>query len=80
MEEKLVQIQIENLTIVADRNSGILYGIGDNRIAKPILVDIPYSDFFGKLIIDQEKYHEYLHKNGIENNCSACGGCHEKTE
>jgi len=80
MEEKLVQIQIENLTIVVNRESGILYGIGDDRIARPILVDNPFSPGFGKLILDPEKYHQYIEKTEPKSECSACSGCHDETE
>lgn len=79
MEEQLKKINIDVATILVEKESSMLYAVVKGGIAKPILVNIPYSDALGNLVLDPEVYHNYLHENGFEHShveeCCNCEGC-----
>lgn len=79
MEEQLKRINIDVATILVEKESSMLYAVVKGGIAKPILVNIPYSDMLGNLVLDPEVYHNYLHENGFEHShgeeCCNCEGC-----
>lgn len=81
MDEKYRRINIDNAAILIEKESSMLYAVSKDGIAKPILVNIPFSDAFGNLILDPELWHNYMHENGFEHShgeeCCECEGCSE---
>lgn len=81
MDESFKRINASAATILVEKESSMLYAFTKDGIAKPILVNIPYSDMLGNLVLDPELYHNYLHENGYEHmHDEMCDGCETCTE
>ena len=90
--DNLIKLNTRPIAIVEDVDTGYLYAIAPNRMARRIYVDIPFSDFYGNLTVNIEKNrelremeHERMHELGIyhdhghsHDHCEEpCDGCCE---